>query len=186
MSLLRALASRSPTKGQRRGSRIIRARRSVAERGVVLDFGGSSRSRTPPAIATLAHPLSARIAGERRPTSPHESARGVTHFPAAAHEPAVNEHDESAPRARNTRKSRALKRPSRWLEKRTGASSTRPAAIAAGAQSVELDLTDAEAWLILGAAYQLAGKGAEARSAFYGCSKLAKRGDVGECRALVP
>lgn len=60
------------------------------------------------------------------------------------------------------------------------------AAIAAGMQSVELDPTDAEAWLILGAAYQLAGKGAEARNAFYSCSKLAKRGDVGECRALVP
>ena len=60
------------------------------------------------------------------------------------------------------------------------------AAITAGTQSVELDPTDADAWLILGAAYQLAGKGAEARSAFYSCSKLAKRGDVGECRALVP
>jgi hypothetical protein len=60
------------------------------------------------------------------------------------------------------------------------------AAIAAGLHSVELDPTDADAWLILGAAYQLAGKGPEARSAFYSCSKLAKRGDVRECRALVP
>ncbi|MDB4996537.1 MAG: hypothetical protein JWM74_3969 [Myxococcaceae bacterium] len=60
------------------------------------------------------------------------------------------------------------------------------AAAAAGVRSVDLDPTDAEAWLILGAAYQLAGKGTEARNAFRSCSKLAKRGNVGECRAFVP
>ncbi|MEA2752463.1 MAG: hypothetical protein QOI41_6606 [Myxococcales bacterium] len=60
------------------------------------------------------------------------------------------------------------------------------AAAAAGIHSVELDPTDAEAWLILGAAYQLAGNGTEARNAFRSCSKLAKRGNVGECRAFVP
>ena len=58
------------------------------------------------------------------------------------------------------------------------------AAIAAGTRSVELDPTDGDAWLLLGAAYQLAGKAAEARNAFSSCTKLAKRGDVGECRAF--
>jgi hypothetical protein len=65
------------------------------------------------------------------------------------------------------------------LEKGAGAD-----AIVAGQRSVELDPTDAEAWLVLGAAYQLVGKGREARSAFYSCTKLAKRGPVGECSAL--
>jgi hypothetical protein len=60
------------------------------------------------------------------------------------------------------------------------------AATAAAIRSVELDPTDAEAWLILGAAYQLAGDGTEARNAFRSCSKLATHGGVGECRAFVP
>ena len=46
--------------------------------------------------------------------------------------------------------------------------------------------TDAEAWLVLGAAYQLAGKGTEARDAFRLSTKLATHGGVGECRAFVP
>ena len=60
------------------------------------------------------------------------------------------------------------------------------AASAAAIRSVELDPTDAEAWLILGAAYQLAGNGTEARNAFRSCTKLATHGGVGECRAFVP
>jgi Flp pilus assembly protein TadD len=58
------------------------------------------------------------------------------------------------------------------------------AAITAATSSVELDPTDGDAWLILGAAYQVAGKSAEARNAFASCCKLAKRGDVSECRAF--
>lgn len=46
--------------------------------------------------------------------------------------------------------------------------------------------TDAESWLVLGAAYQLAGKGTEARDAFRLSTKLATHGGVGECRAFVP
>lgn len=57
-------------------------------------------------------------------------------------------------------------------------------AVAAGQRSVELDPTDAEAWLVLGAAYQLVGNGREARRAFYSCTRLAKRGPVAECAAL--
>ena len=60
------------------------------------------------------------------------------------------------------------------------------AATAAAIRSVELDPTDAEAWLILGAAYQLAGDGTEARNAFRSCTKLATHGGIGECRAFVP
>lgn len=59
------------------------------------------------------------------------------------------------------------------------------AAIEAGERSVASDPTDGEAWLILGAAYQQAGKLGEARRCFTSCSKEAKRGPVGECRAML-
>ncbi|MGO9839234.1 MAG: hypothetical protein ACLP1X_34060 [Polyangiaceae bacterium] len=57
--------------------------------------------------------------------------------------------------------------------------------IEAGERSVDLDPTDAEAWLILGAAYQTRGTYAEARRCFASCARLAKRGPRGECAALL-
>ena len=59
------------------------------------------------------------------------------------------------------------------------------ASIEAGERSVALDPADADAWLILGAAYQAKGAYAEARRCFTSCSTLAKRGARGECRALL-
>jgi Flp pilus assembly protein TadD len=58
-------------------------------------------------------------------------------------------------------------------------------AVEAGEESVRLDPTDAEAWLILGAAYQERGMLAEARRSFSSCSQVAKRGPRGECTALL-
>lgn len=57
--------------------------------------------------------------------------------------------------------------------------------IAAGERSVSLDPTDADAWLVLGAAYQAKGRFAEARRCFVTCSHRAKRGARSECRALL-
>jgi hypothetical protein len=59
------------------------------------------------------------------------------------------------------------------------------AAVEAGRQSIALDPTDADAWLVLGAAYQKQGHYAQARRCFSRCSKRAKRGARGECRALL-
>jgi Flp pilus assembly protein TadD len=67
----------------------------------------------------------------------------------------------------------------RLLEKGAGKD-----AIVAGRASVALDPTDAEAWLVLGAAYQLVGHWQEARSAFQSCMRLATRGPTAECSAL--
>ncbi len=58
-------------------------------------------------------------------------------------------------------------------------------AIEAGERSVALDPTDGDAWLLLGAAYQEKGKGADARRAFTACLKLGKRGAIGECAAML-
>jgi hypothetical protein len=59
------------------------------------------------------------------------------------------------------------------------------AATEAGERSVSLDPTDADAWRILGAAYQKRGAYADARRCFASCSKLATRGDRFECSALL-
>jgi hypothetical protein len=57
-------------------------------------------------------------------------------------------------------------------------------AIEHGEASVKLDPTDAEAWLILGAAYQMKGDLANAKRSFGSCLKEGKRGPRGECAAM--
>jgi hypothetical protein len=57
--------------------------------------------------------------------------------------------------------------------------------IEAGERSIALDPSDAEAWLILGAAYQTRGTFADARRCFSSCVRVAKRGPRGECGALL-
>ena len=58
-------------------------------------------------------------------------------------------------------------------------------AIAAAERSVAIDPTDAEAWLLLGAARFDAREFAGARRAYGDCAKQAKKGPIGECRALL-
>jgi cytochrome c-type biogenesis protein CcmH/NrfG len=58
-------------------------------------------------------------------------------------------------------------------------------ALEGAARSVALDPTDAEAWLILGAAQLNAGHSKEAREAFVECTKQAKAGPVVECRNML-
>jgi hypothetical protein len=58
-------------------------------------------------------------------------------------------------------------------------------AIEAGERSVALDPGDAEAWLILGAAYDQRGTYAKGRACFQSCVDLATRGPRGECAALL-
>jgi len=58
-------------------------------------------------------------------------------------------------------------------------------AIDAGERATTLDPTDAESWLILGAAHQELGHGGAARTAFRACVKSANRGPVRECRAML-
>jgi hypothetical protein len=58
-------------------------------------------------------------------------------------------------------------------------------AIAAGERSVALDPTDAEAWLILGGAYQMRGLGSDAHRAFASCVRHGRTGPVAECRSLL-
>ncbi|MGO8992935.1 MAG: tetratricopeptide repeat protein [Polyangiaceae bacterium] len=58
-------------------------------------------------------------------------------------------------------------------------------AVAAAERASEGDPSDAEAWLILGAAQQELGHAALARDAFRSCLKSAKHGPIRECRAML-
>jgi hypothetical protein len=60
-----------------------------------------------------------------------------------------------------------------------------PDAITAGEASVALDATDAEAWLILGAAYQQKGDAKNAVRCFKACIDQGKRGPKNECAAML-
>ena len=59
------------------------------------------------------------------------------------------------------------------------------AAIAAGERSVALDSADAEAWLILGAAYQQKGDAKNAVRSFRACVSQGKRGPTSDCAAML-
>jgi hypothetical protein len=58
-------------------------------------------------------------------------------------------------------------------------------AIAAGERSVSLDPSDAEAWLILGAAYQQKGDSKNALRSFKACVDQGKRGPKNDCAAML-
>ena len=58
-------------------------------------------------------------------------------------------------------------------------------AVVAGERATELDPTDADAWLILGAAYHDQGNFLAARRCYLECTKQAKRGEVRECTFLL-
>jgi tetratricopeptide (TPR) repeat protein len=57
--------------------------------------------------------------------------------------------------------------------------------IEAGERSVELDPTDGEAWLILGAAYQQKGAWKDARRCYKACVDQGNRGPRAECAAML-
>ncbi len=130
-------------------------------------------SLTPFVVASAAAPLPSP------PASPPAEPAAETAAPAAT-ETAAAAAPGDAPAQLSPVEARAAREDARRALDRGAIA----AAIAAATSSVELDPTDADAWLLLGAAYQVAGKSAEARHAFASCSKLAKRGDVSECRTF--
>jgi Tfp pilus assembly protein PilF len=58
-------------------------------------------------------------------------------------------------------------------------------AIAAGERATSLDPTDADAWRILGAAYQNQGNAVAARRCYRACTESATRGETRECTLLL-
>lgn len=111
-----------------------------------------------PAVPPAAAPQAASATAEAAP-SPTDSAQAPTPDPKEA--------------AKAKRASQAA------LERGKLADS-----IEAGERSVALDPTDAEAWLILGAAYQAKGDQKNARRSFKACLEQGKRGPRSECAQM--
>jgi hypothetical protein len=59
------------------------------------------------------------------------------------------------------------------------------AAISAGERAVVMDRSDAEAWLVLGAAYQANGNVGHAKSCYDACVSHGSKGPVDECRDML-
>ena len=76
-----------------------------------------------------------------------------------------------------------------WQEKQSAKAAlergSNGAAIAAGERSVALDPGDAEAWLVLGAAYQAMGNVGQAKRCYRSCVSQGKRGPVSDCRDML-
>jgi len=124
------------------------------------ELGAPGAATAPPVAGTPAHSVEASRA----------AAIPAREVAAAAEPPA----DPKVTAGKEKAKSRAA------LER-----GNMPAAIAAGERSVALDSTDAEAWLILGAAYQQKGDAKNAARSFRACVSQGKRGPTSDCAAML-
>lgn len=133
----------------------------------------SRRWLTPAQTAPLqtVGPSAAQVAAAVAPTvaPATSSSAGAPHTDKSA---APTEADAQAANEAKQASQRALERGNVALSVETGE------------RSVELDSSDAEAWLILGAAYLQRGSAAEAHRCFASCVQLATRGPRRECAAL--
>jgi tetratricopeptide (TPR) repeat protein len=126
-------------------------------------------------------------------TRPVASVRGIETMTVATRSPAGNPMAESsgsaAPSASDPANAaeQAAEQAKQAKDEAQGALEKGRAAqaIEAGERAVALDPTDAEAWLILGAAYQQQGAFARARRCFATCTQVATRGPRRECAALL-
>ena len=130
-----------------------------------------STSATPPSDAPV---VSASAAANESAPVPVPSAEPVASAAASATDPSTTS-TELDPKAALKEKRQSQ----RALDNGKVAD-----AIEHGEASVKLDPTDAEAWLILGAAYQMKGDLANAKRSFGSCLKEGKRGPRGECAAM--
>ncbi len=131
----------------------------------------------PPAVAPQAAQLTGNPAAEAPPATA-EQASAQPDAPKAAEESAAS--TASAPTEANPEEAKKAKKESQHLLEIGKAKDS----IEAGERAVALDPTDAESWLILGAAYQQIGKLADARRCFKSCLTLGTHGPKGECAAM--
>jgi hypothetical protein len=130
----------------------------------------------PPAESAAAgNPAAPGAVAEKAPLGPEAKAVAAA-TPGAA--PGAAQADTDTPPAKTAQQE---KRAAQALLER-GAFGN---AAAAGERSVALDPTDGEAWLLLGAAYDSQGRKGDAKRSYNNCLTQAKRGPIGECRAML-
>ncbi len=128
-----------------------------------------------PATATAESASNTSVTAEKAPSTPPSSDLQ----PAAPQDESISarqdtpKHDAAAARHEKQVSQRALER------------GDLSGAIAAGERSLSFDPADAEAWLIVGAAYMQRGSSIEARRSFARCVQLSTRGPREECAALM-
>jgi tetratricopeptide (TPR) repeat protein len=158
----------------------------VAAACVAIVGVASARVASRGAAASQSKPDSAPSLALAAPTTPDAlpaSPPAVTQHaePSAAPARVVEAPPEPSETTRDPVEAKRKKRESQSLLERGKAG----AAIDAGEAAVALDPEDAEAWLILGAAYQQKGDAKRAREAFSQCLKQGKRGPKAECAAML-
>jgi tetratricopeptide (TPR) repeat protein len=99
--------------------------------------------------------------------------------------------DKATANADNEKKDEPLvdKPKTAWQEKQAAKAAlergANGAAVAAGERAVGLDSSDAEAWLVLGGAYQAMGNIGQAKRCYKACVAQGKKGPVGDCRDML-
>jgi hypothetical protein len=134
-----------------------------------------------PTIVQAAEPSPAPQASQE-PAAPSASAAAVASAPSATSDPAPSAAASAAePPELDPKAAAKAKNASRSALE----GGRLAAAIASGEKSVSLDPTDAEAWLLLGAAYQEKGDLKNARRCYKSCLEEGKRGNKSECAAML-
>jgi hypothetical protein len=163
---------------------------SIATPAIVSTATGESASQDPPnhdpptqdpsnqdppnpSNAGADNAVAANAIAPAKPIASADTPAHAVKAPAAHAAPAM--HERNAARAGDQKRAamRALER----------GDATRSVELAQ--ESVALDPTDAEAWLILGGAYATRGRQEDARRSFASCTKLAVRGPRAECASLL-
>jgi hypothetical protein len=154
---------------------------AVAIEGAALPAAAPAEPEAKAAAPEIAQTAAPALVSDSVPPSGDVAAAAPAPAPAAASAaPAAAVDDTTAP-ALDPVAAREAKRDAQHAIDRNHFAD----AIEAGERSVALDPTDAEAWLILGAAYQEKGSYADARRCYSSCSHRATRGPRGECNALL-
>jgi hypothetical protein len=117
-------------------------------------------------------------AKESPPAAPNAEAQPAAEPPKAEPTPSPSAEAPAAPPEGDAKEEKAACKKALNLGKVKDA-------IAAGERSVAIDPTDGEAWLLLGASYQEAGKLAEARRCYTACVKEGKTGPRNECAKML-
>jgi hypothetical protein len=128
---------------------------------------------TPPAVTTAATVVPPPTASARPPVVPPVATTATAPAPTVV-PPVVPPTTPSGGGADLTAQAQ------RALEKGNG-----PLATELARKATEKDPTDAEAWLMLGAAYDMTQSRGRARAAYRSCVQKAQGPRVGECRALL-
>jgi tetratricopeptide (TPR) repeat protein len=141
-------------------------------------------SGEPNAVAPAPHSLAPRSSETNPPAPPpFASASAPAEAVPASAAPVVTHTPDKAAKGQGDSIHDALRL--RELSRSALERGSLKSSIEAGEQSIDLNPTDSEAWLVLGAAYQQMGNVGEARRCFQSCLEKGKSESRSECAAML-